>query len=85
MRDTMDSDSEWFLRAQNTMQNLYFVQASPSYLMCPPDHQVRKKCNPTDWTKKRDRKKFSWPLQKKQRQTVNTYVEGCFAEFLFIL
>lgn len=41
------------------MQGFYFVPVSPPYLVCPPDHQVRKEGNPADRAKKRDRKKFS--------------------------
>lgn len=55
----MDSDSKWSFTVQNIMQGFYSVPVSPPYLVCPPDHQVRKEGNPADRAKKRDRKKFS--------------------------
>lgn len=58
------------------MQGFYSVRVSPPYLVCPPDHQVRKEGNPADRTKKRDRKKFSWSLKQKEGGTVKTSLKG---------
>lgn len=41
---------------------------SRSYLVCPPDHQVREHSDPGDGAKERDGKKLSWWLKESQEE-----------------
>lgn len=45
-----------------------WVFLSRSYLVCPPDHQVREYSDPGDGAKERDGKKLSWRLKENQEE-----------------